>query len=150
HLPILGIPFGLALLVYGVLRHQQEIQKLALAVFVLCGLALVPVYLTGEPSEEAVENLPAVSEPILEQHEDAARLSLIVVELLAAGSLLGLAAYRRHDVPGGVIVPLMLLALLSSGSLTYTGYLGGQIRHSEIRAGSAVVVPAEEGHVDDD
>jgi len=44
------------------------------------------------------------------------------------------------------------LSLVTFGYMAYTGYLGGQIRHSEIRSGSAMQTPAaeNEGTKDDD
>jgi hypothetical protein len=45
------------------------------------------------------------------------------------------------------------LSLLTFGLMARTGYLGGQIRHTEIRTGAAANVPAGEilgGEKDDD
>lgn len=146
HLPIVAIPLALMLLGYGWLRHMDDVKRAALAVFVLAGLAIWPVYLTGEPAEETVEHLPAVSESLIEAHEDAAKLAMVFTELLAAGSLGALIFFRRDPLPGSVTVPLLSLALVATLALSWTGYLGGQIRHSEIRGG---VVPIQTT-VDDD
>lgn len=35
HVPILGIPFGIALLLMGVLRHSEELKRAALVTFSL-------------------------------------------------------------------------------------------------------------------
>ena len=135
HLPILGVPFGLALLAYGSLRRQEQVQRVALLIFVLLGLAVWPVFLTGEPAEEGVENLPQVSETVIEPHEDAAKLALISTEVLALASLGALVLYRRKPLSAYATVPVMGVALVATLALGWTGWLGGQIRHTEIRSG---------------
>lgn len=140
HLPIVGIPLALGLLAWASLAAQEQVKRAALALFVLAGVGLWPVYLTGEPAEETVEKLPAVSESLIEAHEDAAKVALVAAELLAAGALGGLILFRQRALPTGVTLALLGLALLASLALAWTGYLGGQIRHSEIRS-DALAIP---------
>jgi hypothetical protein len=132
HLPVLGVPFGLILLCAGMLRHSDELKKTALLIFVVAALLAVPVYFTGEPAEESVENLPGVTENFIERHEDRALFSLISVALLGAVSLIALV--RRHKGLSAPALPLVLaLAVISTFSLGLTASAGGEIRHTEIR-----------------
>lgn len=133
HLPILGVPFGIALLSAGVLRHSRELKQAALATFALAALFAVPVYLSGEPAEEAVEHRPGVSKSLLERHEDLALVSLISVSLLGIVSLGALVGFRGREAPGAVLAVILVLSLASAGSLALTGAAGGGIRHDEIR-----------------
>lgn len=134
HVPILAIPLSLAILLYGILRGLEEVKKVALIILVACGLLVWPVYLTGEPSEEAVEDLPQVSHSLTESHEDAALFALIATELAAATALIGLLLARRKPLSFAVLAAVLALAAVASLTLVWTGYLGGQIRHVEIRA----------------
>ncbi len=87
HLPVLGTLFGLGLLLFGIWRKSTELKKTSLGVLVLVALAAVPVYLTGEPAGDAVESLPGVSKPIMEQHEEAAGFAFTGSLALGGGGL---------------------------------------------------------------
>ena len=140
HLPVLGVPFGLILLCAGMLRRSDELKKAALLVFVVASLLLVPVYFTGEPAEEGVENLPGVTETYIERHEDLALFSLISAALLGVISLVGLGALvRGHKSLSAPTLPLVLtLAVISTLSLGLTASAGGEIRHTEIRQSARI------------
>ncbi|GMU54212.1 MAG: hypothetical protein AMXMBFR33_33580 [Candidatus Xenobia bacterium] len=154
HVPILVVPLAVGLLAAGILVSSRDLKKAALVLFVLAGLVIWPVYLTGEPAEETVENLPGVSESLTEQHEDAAKLALIFVEILAVGALGGLILSRMNDVNKVIAAPLLGLGLVATLSMGWVGYLGGQIRHTEVRSNAATVTAPEsgapEGRGDDD
>jgi|GEM_PF-213940 len=151
HIPVIGVPFGVALLIYGFLRKSQEIRTAALLVFVAVALVTIPTFLSGEAAEDIVEHLPGVSERLIENHEDAAKIALIATSILGGLSLIRLLIPVRF---GAVRAPAtMLVFALSlgvSGWLGWTGHLGGQIRHSEIRSSSFGLVAARDDHKDED
>lgn len=144
HLPVIGTIFGLLLLLFALLRKSEEVKRVALGVFVFAALAAVPTYLTGEPAEEVAEHLPGVAKALIESHETAAQFALLAVSLTGLVSLVGLVLARRAEKLAQwiVLVPLVL-ALVTSGLLGWTANLGGQIRHSEIRADFNPAAPAE-------
>ncbi len=149
HLPIFGTLFGLALLAVGLLRNSEELKRISLIVFILMALAVVPTFLTGEPAEGHVKNLPDVSEAYIETHEAAAKVSLAMTLLLGVISGAALALSIRRAIAAVWITPAVLgLALLAGGSLIYTASLGGQIRHSEIRGGAATLGGNVEGGIE--
>ncbi len=90
HVPVIGTLLGLLLLLVAFGRKNEELKKVTLGLFVLIALVTVPVYLTGEPAEEMVENIPGVSEAMIERHENAALFSLIAVEVGGIIALAGL------------------------------------------------------------
>jgi DMSO reductase anchor subunit len=138
HVPVLGTIFGLALLAFALVRKDQGAAKTALGVFVIAALLAVPVYLTGEPSEEVVESLPGVSESFIERHEEAAGAALAGIVLLGLGAVAGLLRYRRETaVPAWFTSVMLTASLVAGGLMLRTANLGGQIRHSEIRADSS-------------
>jgi uncharacterized membrane protein len=134
HLPILGTVFGLLLLLTARVRRNQELLHLCLAIFAIVAVLTIPTYLTGEAAEGVVDGLPGVSERIVEKHQDAALASSIAVWLLGVLSAYGLWRSRRVPAVAPWLVNIcLLLGLLGSGLMLWTGALGGQIRHTEIR-----------------
>ena len=137
HVPVLGTIFALVLLGYGTVRGSDDVVKASLWTLGVVGLAAVAVYLTGEPAEELVEGLPGVSEAVLERHEEAALWATLGGGAVGALAFLGLFLYRGATVPrrfaGGVLVATLAL----TGVMGWTANLGGQVRHTEIRAGAA-------------
>jgi hypothetical protein len=141
HIPVVGLGAAILLLLYAFARKSDEMKKAALAGFVLLALVAIAVFLTGKAAEDIVEDLPGVSESFIEQHEEAATVSLIAIELLGALSLAGLVFTRRSKVfPKWFAVVSLAASLAVAGVITWTANLGGQIRHTEIRTG--VSVPA--------
>ena len=138
HVPVLGTVFALVLLGVGLLRHSDEIKKVAFCAFAIFAAFAIPVFLTGEPAEKAVEHFPGVSETIIETHEEAGTIAFGVILSLGAVALGGLAFFRRRPVPQWFALSVLALAIATSGLLGWTANLGGKVRHTEIRAeGSA-------------
>ena len=136
HIPILGTIFGLLLLLYGWLRGSSDVEKASLGTFVITALITIPVYLTGDGAAEIVRHLPEVSVPIIRQHDNAATFTLIVIEILGAVSLLSLWLSRRsREIKSWMALVALALAVIGSGLGMWTGALGGQVRHTEVRAG---------------
>jgi uncharacterized membrane protein len=98
------------------------------------GAIAVIVFFTGEPAEEAIENLPGFSEAITERHEEFALTATIVVASLGALALGTLALLRKKEIPRRVTLWSFILSIVASGVMGYTALLGGQIRHTEVRA----------------
>lgn len=139
HLPILGTIFGLLLLAWATLRKSDELRCVSLGVFVVTAALAIPAYLTGEPAEEVVEHLPGVAESIIEQHENAALFALLGAALTGLVALVGLVFARRAaHLSGAVLAAVAVLAVGTSGLMGWTGNLGGQIRHTEIRSGASM------------
>lgn len=142
HIPLLLGAFATILLALAMLRKSDELKKVSLGAFVIAALIAVPVYLTGEPAEEAVEKLPGVSEAIIGRHEDAALIALIIMGTLGVAALAGLLIFRKdRRIPLWFSGGALLLSLVAVGVMGWTANLGGQIRHSEIREG-AVSAPS--------
>src|SRR5688500_7613816 len=139
HIPVISTIFAVPLFAYALLRKSDELKRLALIILVFAAVVAIPVYLTGEPAEEAVEKLAGVSHTIIEQHEDAAKISMIFLMTTGALSLVGLFLMRTKKafVAGWFVLISLLFSVITAGLMARTANLGGQIRHSEIRAGNA-------------
>lgn len=135
HIPILGTLFGLIVLLYAFVRDSDEVMKVSLGTFVVTALITIPVYLTGDGAAEIVAKLPGVSLDIIEKHDSAATFTIIAIELLGAVSLWGLWLSRRSaELARWITVSALVLGFLSTGLAMWTGTLGGQVRHTEVRA----------------
>lgn len=134
HVPVLAIPFGIAVLAWGMWRQHPEFARLGLIVFLFSAVATIPTYATGEPAEDAIASLAGAIEPFVEAHEEAAFASLALGSVLGVLSLVGLWRGRgAAALSRPVTAASLALALVTAGSLGYTANLGGQIRHTELR-----------------
>jgi hypothetical protein len=136
HIPILGAIFLALLLGFALWRNDPGIQRLTLASTILVALLTIPVYLTGEPAEDAIEHSAGFTEDMVEQHEERGEITLIVVLVTGAAALGTLVLARGGKALRPALVRLVLLGLVaSSGIAAWTALDGGQIRHPELRPG---------------
>ncbi|HEV2670512.1 MAG TPA: hypothetical protein VGU74_05425 [Gemmatimonadales bacterium] len=145
HVPVLGTVFGFALLAWGLWRRDTMLQRAALVTFIVAALIAIPVFLTGEPSEDAVKPLAGIPDSAIEAHEEAAVVSLIAVEFLGALALAALLIARSRFRPTIVLRGALGVAIVTVALMAWTANLGGRIRHSELRA-SGTRGPAQEEH----
>ncbi len=136
HFPVIGFLFGLLFLVYAMIRKSEELKKASLGFLVLVALMSVPVYFTGGEAGEIMKRLPDVSKSLVEQHSEAASVTLtaaVILGLVAAG---GIFFFRRAAaIPRWFMVLTLILTIAVNSLIGYTANLGGQIRHPEARRG---------------
>lgn len=134
HVPvILSITASVMLAATFIFKNPVTL-KTSYILLLIAGIAAVPVFLTGEGAEEAVEHMPGVSEAIIESHEEMATAAFYC--MLASG-LLALAAlfFSKQNTAGRILKNmLLLLSIATAGLMIETAHLGGQIRHTEIQA----------------
>ena len=133
HVPVLLTLVGLVIMAVAMVRKNTTLTHTAFVLLVLAALSALPVYFTGESTEEIVEGLPGVSEASIEEHEELAKTSLLVVLVTGALALAGL--IWKAGIARFLRVVVLVLALGSSGLMAVTAHLGGQIRHPEMRNG---------------
>lgn len=61
HFPIIGMTFASPLLLLAWGTKSEDLIRVGLGLVSLTGLLAVATFLTGEPAEEVVENLPGVA-----------------------------------------------------------------------------------------
>lgn len=144
HIPVLGTVFGLLLLAWGMVRRNESIQRAALATFAVAALVAVPVFLTGEPAEDAVEHLAGTAALAIETHEEAALLSLISVELLGVIAVLSVIVRRAGGRSRFVTRAALVVAVVTAGLMARTANLGGKVRHAELRGATVEQHESEE------
>lgn len=138
HVPVLGTLFGLILLLTATAARSGPLKRASLVVFVAAAVFAIPVYVTGEPAEEIVEQLVGGSEGSMKRHEAAAKVALVSALFLGALAAVALALSRRSSrIPRMLASVLIVLSLIVGGIMTWTASLGGQIRHTEIHGMAA-------------
>lgn len=141
HLPILGALFGMLTLAAGFLLKNSTVKRTALGLFTFAALCAVPAYLTGEGAEEVVENLPGVSDALMERHEELANIFLGVTGALGLLALFTFFVDYKGKKSAGALYTLTFI--VSLGAMVFAqqvGTSGGEIRHTEIRNGATAVV----------
>jgi hypothetical protein len=146
HLPVLGVPFGAAVLAAGLWRSSLTLQRTGLVILVLAGLAGGLAYLTGESAEHALENMAGRPESLIELHEEAALAALLATALMACLAAAALWLIRREKFGPTWGWGTLALAIGVSLALAWVATLGGRISHPEIRPEQQAyqVTPAED------
>lgn len=138
HIPIIGTPIALVLLVWGLVRGSRDLVRAGLIGAILFGAAGWGVVQTGERGEEALEDarVPWFDEDRAKEHEERAEKAMYVG--LAAAGLAGLAIWlARGGRPVGKAPWVVAgLLVLTSGLLVWAALAGGEIRHDEFRPGN--------------
>lgn len=138
HFPIVGTLFGVVILAYASYAKSDLLKKTAFIIFVLMAVTTIPVFLTGEEAEEVVEHLPGVTEKVIEEHEELAEKAIWLMGLLGLLSIGGFVAIEKElSFAKTITLIAFLVSLATFGLFAQVGNLGGQIRHTEIRANNA-------------
>lgn len=136
HVPILGAILALILLVVSLRVGQIVLQRTALVTLLVVAIAGGVAKLSGEPAEDGVRGMPGVTRAAIHEHEelaDTACLAAAALGVIAAGALV---RWRHGAMPQGATLTVLAGSVVVSGLMAYTGLLGGQIRHTEVRPGA--------------
>jgi uncharacterized membrane protein len=146
HLPIFGSLLGTLVLGFGMWKKSNTTQLASYYLLVISAIGVVVAYVTGEGAEETLENIQGVSENVIEQHADFAVYALVALIIVGLFSMKGIYfKFTKSTFAKPVAIVTLFLALISFGLVARTGYLGGQIRHTEIASGSAQTTSEQGG-----
>lgn len=133
HLPVFGSILGALVLGYGLWGKSNQTKNTAYLIFIISAMGAAIAYFTGEGAEEAVEEIQGVSESIIELHEDSAMYALISMIVLGVFSIVAMVVNRlKTSFIQSMSIFVLIFSFVSFGLVARTGYLGGQIRHTEI------------------
>lgn len=153
HLPIIGTIIGTSILIAGfVLKNNPIVKRTGLGVLVFSALFAIPSYLTGEGAEELVENLPGVTDQIIEVHEEMAETFLIIISILGAFAVITfIADWMKSKATAMLYITILIASIATSIFTRQLANSGGEIRHTEIRAdATGAASPQEAGSEKDD
>ncbi|SFH89606.1 DUF2231 domain-containing protein [Halpernia frigidisoli] len=151
HLPIFGSLLGTLVLGFGIWKKSSTTMIAAHYMLIISALGAAIAYITGESAEETVENITGVSENVIEQHSDFAMYALIALIAVGIASLLSIyLEYIKNSFAKSVTKITLVLAIISFVLVARTGYLGGQIRHTEIASNTTQNASEQGGEQEDD
>jgi uncharacterized membrane protein len=142
HFPTVGFVTGLGFFVVGLLISNDGMIRGGLALFVICGVLVVPTYASGTASMWALTDPPiqGVSKAVINAHRDMALLSLFGLAFTGGTAWLELWRYRYLGRFSKLSLYLCLaFAIITLGVLAETGHRGGQINHPEIHVAGDVL-----------
>ena len=145
HAPLFLSITGAIILLIGLFRKNNSFINLSRYLLIAAALFTIPVFLTGEGTEELVEHLPGVNESAIESHEEMAKISLIIIASSGAIALAGLLVRQLASLNRILLWLTLALSLASFGTMAQTAHLGGLIRHSEIQNGNQPASDNNEG-----
>ncbi len=149
HLPIFGSILGGLVLAHGLWTKSNQTKIASYNLLIISSIGAIIAYLTGEGAEETVEKIQGVSESMIDQHADFAVYALVSLCILGAAALIGLfVSLRKSPLSRTIAIITLVISLVSFGLIARTGYLGGQIRHTEINA--ATPIPQQNGEQEKD
>ncbi len=138
HLPVLGVPFGLFLGAFGLIRREDVLAKAGLVVLVLAALSAYATAWSGEGAEHTVERLVAgINDHTIHEHEEWADRSAWASYAVGLLALAAVGLSWGKPLRRGLAIAAIALALVPAGLLAYAAHLGGEIRHTEL-SGQAV------------
>ncbi|MBI5857187.1 MAG: hypothetical protein HZB42_06020 [Sphingobacteriales bacterium] len=150
HAPLFFSIVGGLILLYGFIRKNDSIKILSLYFMIAAALLTIPVYLTGEGTEEMIENLPGVSENMIHEHEEMAEIGLFVMIATGVVALAALVVRQKAKLLKTGLILCVVLSFASFAVMAQTAHLGGQIRHSEITNGGNSAAENGDKKNDDD
>ena len=136
HMPILGAFMAVALLLASMRWGQDVLQRTALALLFAVGVSAAAAKFTGDPAEDGVLGMPGVTRTAIHEHEEMADKAFIAAAALGLFAAIALGRWKNSPLPRGVRVGALAGSVIVTVLMAYTGLLGGQIRHTEVRPGA--------------
>jgi len=151
HLPFFGSILGAFVLTYALWTKSDQTKMAAYYLLIISSLGAGIAYLTGEEAEETLENLQGISENTIERHEDFAIFALVALIILGAFSIIGAyLTYKKSPLTRTIAFITLIISLAAFLMVARTGYLGGQIRHSEINSNTVNATESGEEEEEDE
>lgn len=131
HVAIIGTLFAGIVLLIGLFSNTLQTRVAGFILMLISSIGAFITFRTGHEAEESVEHLKGISESVIEHHEEFAETALWFIALLAIASIIGLYASRKNlNSEKKISWVILIICSLSFAVFAYTGYLGGQIMHS--------------------
>jgi uncharacterized membrane protein len=145
HFPTIGTVIGLGLLIGGLVKKSEDLERASLLVIVIMALLGIPTYLTGSAAQGMILGDENISTVAIEVHQNAAMMAFALLALTGALAWLGLWQCRRFSrTPRPTVMAALVMTLLTVGAMVRTGTLGGDINHPEIRPEGVEIAATED------
>lgn len=167
HFPIIGLLFGILVLLIGIIAKSSVTRRVGLLLFLVAGITSFPSFKTGEEAEHQVEHFGEDSvdhndkkamesmmkeqetkEHLIHEHEEKAEGFMPFVWGLIALSLIALfLEWKQKSMALMASIVVLILGCLAAYFAREVGNSGGLISHPEIRTEKAMSESIE--HNDD-
>jgi uncharacterized membrane protein len=150
HFPIIGLIFGLGILITGLILKNESVKNTAFVVFIIATIFGFLSMYTGDGAKEMVENLPNIGHKIIHEHEELAERFMIALYATAFFALLSLIANaKQHKFAKLFSFITLTISIIGAVLSQGVGTSGGEIRHTEIRekANLNIKKPVKLGHM---
>jgi uncharacterized membrane protein len=143
HVPTVGTIVALAFLLLAFAKRSEDMMRASLAVVFGIALISLPAYMTGYAAQNLLKERPGISNALINEHQSAALLALIVMEATGVVAWYGLWKGRRPSGrPRWTSAVVLLLTVVTIALMASAANLGGQITHPEIGSGEEAVETA--------
>ena len=140
HFPIIGLFFGLGVLLFGVVKKNLTLKSTAYVMLIICVIFGQLAMMTGDKAEHFVEDLPGFTHNVIHEHEEAAEVFMIPMYVLGLVSIVGLYAQsKKHSFEKWISYLALVLGVVCIFLSKNAGTTGGEIRHTEIRENSSTL-----------
>lgn len=132
HFPIIGLMFGIGVLIYGIIKKHTILVNTAYVIFIICMIMGKATMMTGEGAEEIAEEL-GISHDLIHEHEEMAETFMKLLYVLGILSVAGLVVNTKKHAKAFILSLIILILAISTSILSIkVGNSGGEIRHTEI------------------
>lgn len=152
HLPIEGLVIVILLAVYGLIRKSPILHQTNLILLIVIAVSTFIADSTGGGAARAMRGYPGFDSNAVREHAQAADFAKMGAAVLGVLALIVLiwAKTKKREIGQGIAVVFLLLSLFVLSIMSRVAYLGGEIRHTEIREnalpGSVNAAPQDTTH----
>lgn len=137
HIPVVGIPILLVLLIVGWWRQSNEVIRLILWALVAISVIAIAMKFTGEFAAERSAQRLVPAQNFVTRHEEAGDQATTGVFFLGLSAALALVLSRQgRPVRPWTLVLVLLLGLLAELLYARAAHRGGEIGHPTLRSKS--------------
>jgi len=142
HLPVVGCPVALILLILAQVRKDDFLFKLACGFLLACTGFSAIAYYSGPPAYELLQAKFNVEKDYVEGHAVLARAAFFSMIVLGVAVLNALLQFLQGEQPARWLKWGLLIATVGVCYLfAWSAHQGGLIRHPEIREPGIVIFP---------
>ena len=134
HVPVIGLVFGLVFMAIGISKASAQAMRAGLRTFVGVGVLGIPVGASGLVSAKVLASEPWLDANAVGTHQLAGIITVVFLVALAGLALVARFMLRNSSTPSRASMRAMsTLAVVGLIVALWTAYLGGGLRHSELR-----------------
>ena len=133
HFPTIGFAVGFGVFVTGIIYKSEDLKRASLGILVMLALLSIPAYVTGSAAQMILAGGEGVSDTRIANHQDAALLALVLIQVTGLFAWLGLwQASGTGRLARRTVAAVLVSSILTAALMTRAANAGGEIRHPEI------------------